>query len=60
MACAAPEGTPPRRFNYLLMSKKQVHALPGLIETLMVMNPPKIPFFILRHSFLRGTRDGDP
>jgi len=27
MACAAPAGTPTRRFNYLLISKKQVIAM---------------------------------
>jgi len=45
MACAAPEGTPPRRFNYPLISKKQVIAPPCRTEALMLMSPLKLPFY---------------
>ncbi|WP_321504432.1 hypothetical protein [uncultured Methanoregula sp.] len=34
MTCAAPEWTLPRRFNYLLMLKKQVIAPLCLVEAL--------------------------
>jgi len=50
MACAAPGGTPPWRFNYLLITKKQVIAPLCRTKALRLMSPPEIPFFYFHTS----------